>query len=111
MIMNFTSAADDYLNDFVAERTTALTQNVRHQIVGVFDDANNTLRLYVDGSLAATTSNVSGHLSDIDDRNAWIGRSNYNDADLNATVHEVRIYNAALSTAQVLSSYNAGPDP
>jgi hypothetical protein len=41
----------------------------------------------------------------------WIGRSNYNDAELGGTMREVRIYNAVLSAAQITSSYNAGPDP
>lgn len=111
MVINFTTAPDDYANDFSVEHPTALSTNVRHQVVGVFDDDDNTLLLYVDGALSASTSGVTGHLADIDDRNAWIGRSNYNDADLDATVHEVRIYSSALSAAQVRSSYNAGPDP
>lgn len=111
MVMNFTATDNDYTSDFVIEYTTPLSTNVRHQIAAVFDDANNALRLYVDGSLAGSRTDVTGHLANIDDRNAWIGRSNYDDADLNATVQEVRIYRAALSTAQVLSSYNAGPDP
>lgn len=111
MVMNFTPAPDDYTNDFAVERNTPLTANVRHQLLAVFDDSANAMRLYVDGALAASRTDVTGHLASIDDRNVWIGRSNYNDADLGATIHEVRIYNSALSAAQVLSSYNAGPDP
>jgi hypothetical protein len=88
-----------------------LSQNALHQLVGIFDDSNDRMRIYVDGALKGTLTGVTGHLSSIDDRNAWIGRSNYNDVELNATVHEFRIYSSALSNTQVGASFNAGPDP
>jgi hypothetical protein len=77
----------------------------------VFDDSNNRLTLYVNGALAMSTA-ISNALSSINDVNNWIGRSQFsNDAELNATVHEFRIYKAALSAKQIRSSFVAGPDP
>lgn len=111
MVLNFTSTANDTGSDKIAENGACLGQNTKRQLVGVFDDDNDTMRLYIDGALADTTTGVTGHLSSISDKNVWIGRSNYANDELNAVVHEFRIYSKALTTAEVQASYQAGDNP
>jgi hypothetical protein len=66
--------------------------------------------LYRDGALRATDG-FRGALSDINDVNAWLGRSQFEvDAWFSGTFHEFRIYNAALTEAQISASFEAGPD-
>jgi len=82
-----------------------------HHVAVAFDDTANQLRLYVDGAPAGSVA-VSGSLSAIHDIDNWLGRSQYaSDPELAGSLHEVRIYNAALSDALVALSFADGPDP
>lgn len=93
-----------------AAATEALPAGVQKHVVGVFDDTLDELRLYVDGSRVAAQS-TDGSLSELDDVNNWLGRSQYiGDPDLAAQLHEFRIYARALSDAEVQDSFHAGPD-
>lgn len=87
-----------------------LPQSLR-QVVAVVDDDGDKLLLYVDGVKAGEHA-WTAHLSQINDVNAWLGRSQYaNDSELNAVYHEFRVYGAALSAAQVAAAFEAGTDP
>jgi hypothetical protein len=89
----------------------SLAAGVQKHVVGVFDDTGNEMRIYVDGSLVAVRPNARS-LSELDDVNNWLGRSQYvGDPDFAGQLHEFRIYNRALSSTQVQDSYAAGPDP
>jgi hypothetical protein len=107
MVMNFTSTANDTSNDKSISSGTELSQTGKHQVVGVFDDNANTMKLYLDGVLEDTKTSVTNTLSQITDTNVWIGRSNYGNDELKATVYDVRIYNQALTAGQISESYNA----
>jgi hypothetical protein len=97
--------------EFEARSAAPLASGVRKHVVGVFDDANNVMRLYVDGTQLGSRTQ-SGHLSEIRDINNWFGRSqSLGDPELNAILHEVRIYNKALSAAEIQFNTSAGPDP
>jgi len=49
---------------------------------------------------------------DMEDVNNWIGRSMYSgDSNSNLDLNELRIYNRAITPAEVLASYTAGADP
>ena len=85
------------------------TTSMQH-IVLVVDDANNQLRLYLNGEISALTG-FNGSLSTLDDVNNWLGRSNYKDAHFGGSIEEFRIYGAALSDAQVAASSGFGPNP
>jgi len=57
--------------------------------------------LYLDGNLLSTVTTAI-QLSDIDDRNDWLGQSQWSkDHNFNGSYSEVRIYNAALSSCQL----------
>lgn len=62
----------------------------------------NTGRLYLNGNLVATNPNMTLHPSSLGNTNQnWIGRSQYPDPYLNATVDDFQVYDHALSSADV----------
>lgn len=85
------------------------TTTLQHIVLAV-DDTNNQLRLYLNGQLSALIG-FNGSLSDLEDVNNWLGRSNYKDAHLGGSIEEFRIYGAALTDAQVVASAGFGPNP
>lgn len=81
------------------------------QVVVVADAAGDKLKLYINGVKAAEQA-WTGNLAAINDVNVWLGRSQYGgDPELSAVFHEFRVYGAALTDADVTTSYVAGPDP
>jgi hypothetical protein len=89
----------------------ALPQGVLTYVAVVIDDAGDetTMSVFVDG-LSVGTAAFAGHLSGIDDVNNWLGRSQFPDPEFQGSLHEFRIYDAALSTAEIAKSMEAGPD-
>jgi hypothetical protein len=77
----------------------------------VVDAAGEELVLYVDGENVGSQA-FTGALSSINDVNVWLGRSQYDaDPELNGTIHEFRVYSAALTAKQIATSFAGGPDP
>jgi len=77
----------------------------------VVDDTNNQMTLYRNGALESSITFVDV-LSSLNDINNWLGRSQYlADSGFGGTIHEFRIYAAALSQASLQVSFQAGPDP
>jgi len=75
-----------------------------------FDAASETLSLYVDG-VRVGRKRTPFRLSDIDDVNAWLGRSQWvQDRNLGARYDELRIYDYALTDAELAAMYARGPD-
>lgn len=85
------------------------TGSLQHLVV-VIDDSHDEMRLYLNGSVAALTG-FTQSLASLQDVNNWIGRSNFVDAPLKATIEELRIYDIALTQAQVTASSDFGPNP
>ena len=82
-----------------------------HHLVAIVDDTNDTVSLYLDGTLGSTVS-FTGTFSAINSVNNWLGRSNYSvDRYFAGTYDEFRIYNVALTAAQLRTSRMAGPNP
>jgi hypothetical protein len=90
--------------------TVALSTSTT-QVVVVAGATEGKLRLYIDGKKVGEAA-WTGPLSAINDVNAWLGRSQYNnDPELSGVFHEFRMYGAALSDAEIATSFVAGPDP
>ncbi len=88
-----------------------LTAGSMVQIAVVLDDASNQMSLYRNGALDGSVA-WADSLSQLTDVNNWLGRSQYlGDPNLRGTLHEFRIYNAALSQAAIQASFMAGTDP
>ncbi len=60
----------------------------------------------------ASAESAGAHLADINDINNWLGRSQYDtDPAFRGSYLEFRIYEAALTAAQIELSFAEGPDP
>ncbi len=86
--------------------------NGSYHMAMTFDDAANTMTLYVDGVQVAQNTGVTNTLGGLSNAHAYLGKSSWN-ADtnnLNGSIDEFRIYNNALSGAEVASSFALGAD-
>lgn len=78
--------------------------------VGSFGASGGRVSWYRDGVLAAT-ADVGFRLRQVEDVNNWLGRSLWSaDRMAQASFDEVRVYDHALSTAEISASRAAGPD-
>ncbi|MEO7101235.1 MAG: LamG-like jellyroll fold domain-containing protein [Luteolibacter sp.] len=78
---------------------------------GTYGTSGCQAKWYRNGTLQ-NSLDLAFHLTSMADVNNWIGRSQYGgDSNSNLSLNELRIYNRAISAAEVLSSYVAGPDP
>lgn len=73
-----------------------------------WDEASGQIRVYENGKLQNTLT-VATPFSDIDDVNVWLGRSMYDDLNMQGEFDEFRIYNRVLSAGEVVGNFNAGP--
>ncbi|MEX2212570.1 MAG: LamG-like jellyroll fold domain-containing protein [Phycisphaeraceae bacterium] len=80
------------------------------QVVAVVDELSNQMRLYVDGTLVSTAGLAGFDLGNLNDTQNWLGRSQFADAFFAGNFEEFRIYNVALTDAQVLGNFLAGPN-
>ncbi len=105
-----TNCGEDTADDrFVDNGTTALPTGSQKQIVVVFDGAAATMSLYLDGEPVGTPATDVAALSQIDDVNNYLGKSQYSfDQGFGGTYHEFRIYDAALTAEQVKAIHTAG---
>lgn len=88
----------------------ALSVGALTQVALSFDGARGALTLFVNGAVAAE-STVPYPLSDVDDVNNWIGRSQWiQDNYLWGRVDEFRIYGGALTSEEVAALHTRGPD-
>ena len=79
-------------------------------VTWTFNPVANQMALYVDG-VPKGTSTAPYVLGDLQDVNAWIGRSQWSaDGMMNGTVEEFRIYEGALTAPEVAVNYGFGPN-
>lgn len=93
----------------VRTAATLVSGSMQHLAL-VVDDTNDQLRLYLNGEAVGITG-FTRSLSSLSDVNNWIGRSNFKDAPLKATIEEFRIHKVALTADQVAASFDYGPNP
>ncbi len=78
---------------------------------GVHGASGCQARWYRDGVLQ-NSADFPFRLVDMEDVNNWIGRSMYSgDSNSNMSLNELRIYRRAISPAEIVASFSAGPDP
>ena len=88
------------------QATSAISTNAWHHFVVTL--SGNTGTLYIDGAVAATNTSMTLHPSNLGNTaNNWIGKSQWSDPYFNGKIDEFRIYNIALTAAQVTSLYGA----
>jgi hypothetical protein len=95
-----------------------LPVGVKSHMVAVYDQTNTaagpdgTVSLYVNNGSAVTAAIPPGMFLDlINDNNNWLGRAQWGDPLFDGLIDEFRIYDHALSAAEVTASFAAGPEP
>ncbi|MCX8157225.1 MAG: lamin tail domain-containing protein [Verrucomicrobiae bacterium] len=84
---------------------------VRQHIVWTQDAASQTARLYVNGVLRGVNSSFTYTPAAIGATfNNWLGRSQYNDPWFNGSIDEFRVYDVAITEAEVQQNYLLGPE-
>jgi hypothetical protein len=82
-----------------------------HHLAVVVDTQNQTFTLFLDGSLSCAIA-LTAPLSDLQDVNCWIGRSQFaTDTGFAGSVDEFRIYDIPFTQRQAAFSFAAGPNP
>jgi hypothetical protein len=110
VVAGFSTDGNSSGQETKAVAAAPLSLELSHVAV-VADDKNDKLRIYVNGSKVAEQT-WPGTLASINDVNVWLGRSQYDgDPELSAVFHEFRVYGAALTDADIATSYAGGPDP
>ncbi len=93
-------------------RGSAPTMGSVMHLAVVVDDEGNSIDVYVDGEQEGSET-FTDQLSDINDINNWLGRSQFTDdasRGFRGTYLEFRIYDAALSESELETSFTEGPD-
>ena len=95
-----------------------LPTGVQHHIIVTYDQGETTAarpggtaRIYLNNALIATGP-INENMPDgalANENNDWLGRSQYNDPLIDGLYNEFRIYDHALSAAEVAASNAAGP--
>jgi hypothetical protein len=96
------------------ERRVTIPGNLDNQtnlyVACVLDPASGFMGIYTNGVLAAARNDLVS-LSSVDTNVFFLGRSLFaSDAPLNGSIDEFRIYDAALSAAEIAASYSNGPN-
>jgi hypothetical protein len=97
---------------FGISRDSALTAilGIQQHVVFTFDDAANEWRYYRNGVLMEVISDLTSLLS-IPDVNNWLGRSQWSgDFNTDGIYDEFRVYDYALTPAEIAGNFEAGPD-
>jgi glucose/arabinose dehydrogenase len=79
--------------------------------VGAFASTGGRASWYRNGTLV-TSLDTSFRLNQIQDVNNWLGRSHWSgDRNTHAAYNEVRVYDHAMTPAEITASFSSGPDP
>jgi hypothetical protein len=75
-----------------------------------WDEASGQLKAFENGQQVGDMV-VDDAMSDINDVNVWLGRSNWTgDQNMQGEFDEFRIYNRVLSPGEIVGNFGAGPD-
>lgn len=85
-------------------------QNITLHVTAVLDPTTSTLAVYTNGVLQNASYNAAAPLTDIATNDAYLGKSSFGDPYATLSVDEFRIYNGALTPAQVAMSDLSGPN-
>jgi hypothetical protein len=86
-----------------------ITNGAKSHFAVVYEFSRGVARLYINGRRAGTGLAVYP-LSRVDDRNNWIGRSQWQDPYYNGTIDEFRIYNGPFLDSDIAEHFAAGPN-
>jgi concanavalin A-like lectin/glucanase superfamily protein len=108
---------NEYLEDDIGGQSTfhnligdVVSLNEWHHAVGIY--SNNGLKLYVDGNLEGTETNVNYNFNSSDWNNMRFGANVYDDSArsfFNGMLDDVRLYNRALSDCEIQELFTGQP--
>jgi len=107
--MHFAITTNSSGSELSADSPQMLPIGQRVHVAVSYDYLAGTSGLFLNGQRIANGT-ATDPLSQINDVNVWLGKSQWNDPYLNGQFDEFRIYNGALSDQQLAASYAAGPD-
>jgi hypothetical protein len=112
---NGTNARVEYLRSgttkYGVDAAAPLTTGVLTQVAVTYDNTANSLSFYINGTSIGSVTLGGNNLTHLSDTNNWLGRSEFGtDYSLAGTIYDFRIYNKALSAAEVLTSYQRGSE-
>jgi hypothetical protein len=87
----------------------AITVSNKSHFAVVYDFPRGVARLYINGQRAGTGV-ATFPLSIVDDRNNWLGRSQWQDPFPNTAIDEFRIYNGPFLDTDIASHFAYGPN-
>jgi hypothetical protein len=106
-----------YVHSDDGTQSILTTDTVSSSLVGVenhlvvsWDGANDIATVYCNGAAVGYQYGLKYSLTTLTDNNNWLGRAQWNDTMLAGAYNEFRIYNEALSPAQVYKNCHDGPD-
>lgn len=79
-------------------------------VAAVWDGVNDELRMYVNGQQKDLKIGLPDLLHELDDRNNWLGRSQWPDPLFKGRLNEFRIYSVPLSDLWIQAYFEAGPN-
>lgn len=91
---------------------TPLPDGVQKHVVFTLSGGTQTARLYVDGTLVGENTSFGYTPAQLGNTfNNWLGRSQFGaDSYFNGSIAEFRIYDGALTAAEVQQDFSAGPE-
>ncbi len=96
--------------DIVTGDVSTRTFNTDTHVVVTWKESTGQVIAYENGVTKGSVTTVDA-MSDINDVNIWLGRSNYSaDQDAQIEFDDVRLYDSVLTPGQVLGNYFIGPD-
>lgn len=121
IITNGVAGPEGIVDDEAADATD-LAIGVEEHVIAVFDQSGGlpgTVTAYRNGVQYGTTAAMAANLdiaalatifplTGLADVNVWIGRSQWPDAILNASVNEFRVYSHALTPGEAAANFAAG---
>jgi hypothetical protein len=92
--------------------TDALDDGKPHLVVIVIDGAAKKLRVFVDGKEPNPPADLGDNTLDkVKPVENWLGKSSFSaDPGLSAAIDELRVYDQALTPADAVAAFHAGPD-
>jgi hypothetical protein len=89
---------------------TDIAGGVEACVACVYDATSGLMTVYVNGVQIGQNTDLEHDMTDINDVNNWIGRSQWPDAMFSGKINEFRIYDIPLSKHWVKAYYKQGPD-
>ncbi len=96
-------------NERIVEDTSTLAPGEEKLVTVVWNGDEAVVSMYVDGELVGE-NDLHFELSEMDDVNNWLGRSQWGDTMYVGSYDEFRLYSYPLTPGEVYGNFLAGPD-